>query len=119
MPRTPGRIEKLTRTLVAEPAVDAILVLSVTNVRYLTGFSGSSAALFVAKERALLVSDGRYATQIAQECPGLEVHIRPVEQTLNQAIGEVGSKLGIRTLAFELAMLSVADFEDLEESLGT
>ena len=43
-----------------------LLVTSLTNIRYLTGFTGSAGLLFVFGEDAVLVTDGRYETQ-AQE----------------------------------------------------
>ncbi len=116
MDRTPMRREKLGGALAAD-RVDALLVTSATNVSYLTGFTGDSSALLLARDRALIVSDGRYEAQIAQECPGLEVHIRPVGQPLTRAIAEVAGKLGARRLAFEATALSVAEFEEIREAL--
>ena len=51
--------------------IDALLVTSLINVRYLTGFTGSNAFLLVEPGRALLFTDGRYLTQVALEadCP--------------------------------------------------
>jgi Xaa-Pro aminopeptidase len=46
---------------------DALLVTTRANVRYLTGFSGSAGTLFVDRTSALLVTDGRYRTQAAEQ----------------------------------------------------
>lgn len=43
--------------------IDALVVTHLTNVRYLSGFSGSAGLLVVQEERATLVTDGRYAEQ--------------------------------------------------------
>jgi Xaa-Pro aminopeptidase len=107
------RREKLRATLRAGQ-VDAVLVSVATNVGYLTGFSGEDSALVLTGARAVVVSDGRYATQLARECPDLEVHIRPVAQTLTAAVAEVVGKLAPRALAFEAAGLTVADLHDLQ-----
>ena len=40
---------------------------ALANVRYLTGFSGSAGALLVTGSGALLVTDGRYRTQAAEQ----------------------------------------------------
>lgn len=61
------------RALLAAAEVDALVVGSLVNVRYLTGFTGSNAALLVDHGRALLATDGRYLLQAAQEAPDLEV----------------------------------------------
>src|SRR5437870_2685769 len=57
--------------------VDGLLVTHATNVRYLTGFTGSSGSLVLSGKHAILISDGRYEEQIKEQCPGLDVHIRP------------------------------------------
>jgi Xaa-Pro aminopeptidase len=116
MDRTAQRREKLIRTLKADQA-DGMLVSAPTNVRYLTGFTGDNAVLLVCRNRAVIVSDGRFTIQLRQECPGLEAYIRPVGQTLIEAVSAVVDKLGVRRLAFEAVVLSVADFEALREKL--
>src|SRR6266567_5227239 len=50
---------------------DGLLVTSLPNIRYLTGFSGSSALLFVSARDTVLVSDFRYQTQLADEVADL------------------------------------------------
>jgi Xaa-Pro aminopeptidase len=116
MDHTPQRREKLVRTLRHDGA-DGLLVSSVTNVGYLSGFTGDDSTLLLTRDRALIVSDGRYTTQLAEECPDLEVHIRPVGQSMVEAIAAVVGKLGIRRLAFEAAIVTVADLEALKEKL--
>ena len=108
------RLERL-RKLFKSDRVDVLLVASEPNVRYLTGFTGEASVLLVSKDRALLVSDGRFATQLEQECPGLEAHIRPVGQLLFDGLGEVVDKFGARRVGFEPSALSVANFETLKE----
>jgi Xaa-Pro aminopeptidase len=116
MDRTPQRRENLGKTLDTDRA-DALLVLSGPNVRYLSGFTGEDATFVLTRDRPILVSDGRFTTQIAQECPGLDVHIRQVGQQMSEALIELIKKLGIHRLAFESANLSVADFEALKDGL--
>jgi Xaa-Pro aminopeptidase len=66
-----------------------------------------------------VVSDGRYLTQLEQECPGLEVELRAIGQTLVQALAGVIARLGLARLAFEAEALSAADFLRLREELKT
>src|SRR5678816_4114308 len=47
--------------------LDGLLVTSLPNIRYLTGFSGTSALLFVTAREAHLVTDFRYQTQVKSE----------------------------------------------------
>ena len=46
---------------------DALVVTTLPNVRYLTGFTGSAAVLVVTAEECLLTTDGRYRTQSAEQ----------------------------------------------------
>ncbi len=108
------RLEKLRRVFKAD-RVDALLVVSEPNVRYLTGFTGEASVLLVSKERSLLVSDGRFTAQIQQQCPNQEVHIRPVGQPLFEGVGDVVDRFGARRVGFEASALSVANFETLKD----
>jgi len=116
MDRTPQRREKLGRTFKAD-RIEAFLVSSVANVSYLSGFSGEDSTLLLTRNGAIVLSDGRYTTQLQQECPGLEHHIRQVGQLMVDAIAEVVDEIGVHRLGFEASSMSVADFETLKEKL--
>src|SRR5690606_18758091 len=118
MDRIARRREAL-RARLAEKKLDALLVVHPTNVAYLTGFSGDSSYLLVGPRRDLILSDGRFTTQIEQECPGLEAHIRPTGRTMNQAVVEVVKKLDVHRLGFEASRLSVADWNFLTRELAS
>src|SRR5260370_4510593 len=77
-------------------SLDAFLISNAINVTYLTGFSGDSSYLILGRVRTVLISDSRYAQQIIEECPGLEVHIRPHSLSLPNATAELLGKLGPR-----------------------
>jgi Xaa-Pro aminopeptidase len=108
------RRSKLVDTLAGE-GLDAIIVGGTANVSYLTGFSGDSSYLILGRDKTLLVSDGRFTQQIAEECPGLPAHIRPTGQTLYQATAEVLSQSRYRAVGFEAAHVTVAELETLRE----
>ena len=112
------RLEKLRRTIRTDP-IDAILIVAPQNVGYLTGFTGDASALLIGKDRTLMISDGRFTTQLAEECPGFEVHIRPVEQLLFDAIGQVIGQFGVGRVGFEPSKLSVAQFETIKGKAPT
>ncbi len=61
-----GRLDRLRATF-DEHEIDALVVTTLANVRYLTGFTGSAAILVVAGDVALLTTDGRYRTQSAEQ----------------------------------------------------
>lgn len=56
--------------------VPALLVTNLPDVRYLSGFTGSNAALAITRRAARLFTDGRYTTQAAEETiSGVKVEI--------------------------------------------
>ncbi|QEH38303.1 putative peptidase [Aquisphaera giovannonii] len=118
MERIPRRRESLRRKL-AEGDLDALLVTSETNVSYLSGFTGDSSVMLLGRDGDgdVILSDGRFTTQIEQECPGLTAIIRPATQTMVQAVAEAAKARGIRRLGFESAALTVAEFDKLREAL--
>ncbi|MEJ2870187.1 aminopeptidase P family protein [Actinomycetospora sp. OC33-EN08] len=64
------------RALLAEAGLDALLVTDLVNVRYLTGFTGSNAAVLLdarGEEGTVLATDGRYTTQAGAEAPELRL----------------------------------------------
>src|SRR5262249_7853202 len=69
--------------------LDALVVSKPVNVTYLTGFTGDSSYLILDRKSALLVSDGRFREQIAEESPGLATHIRPPTTTTPPVVAEV------------------------------
>lgn len=56
-----------------------------TNLRYLSGFTGSSAYLVISPDKAWILTDFRYLDQAAAECPDFEVvrHDKEVGDTLS------------------------------------
>ncbi len=50
--------------------VDALLVTDITNVSYLTGFTGSSGFVILHDKHAVFVTDFRYMEQARQEVKG-------------------------------------------------
>jgi len=69
-----GRLDALRARF---DGIDALIVTTLPNVRYLTGFAGSAGVLVVSPTGALLTTDGRYRTQSAEQvrAAGAEVEI--------------------------------------------
>lgn len=80
---------------------EALLVTSETNVTYLTGFSGDSSYLLIGKGQTVLISDGRYTTQLEEECPGLDVYIRKSTESMTASLEKVLKKSHLPKLGFE------------------
>jgi len=86
--------------------VDAMLVTKLVNVRYLTGFTGSHAALLVRRGGdATLATDGRYDEQARRESPDLRLH---VTRTLAGDLVSQAATAGVRRLAIERHHVTLA-----------
>jgi Xaa-Pro aminopeptidase len=70
-----GRLARL-RGRLAGAGCDALVVTSLTNIRYLTGFTGSAGLLLVLPGETVLVTDGRYGTQSAEQLAAAGVDAR-------------------------------------------
>lgn len=68
------RIEAV-RQLAKKENLDGFIVTDLKQIRYLTGFSGSSALLVIAPRKALFFTDFRYKEQSAKQVKGAKVHI--------------------------------------------
>ncbi len=97
------------RQALQRAALDALLVTHLPNIRYLTGFGGSTAAVVLARERLVFVTDARYVTEVAQElvpaCPGLEL-VR-VDPTYDETLVRVLMDLEVRRVGIEASRLVV------------
>lgn len=113
--RRSRRLAALVDSLTAAH-VDGLLVTSLPNIRYLTGFSGSSALLFVTPRDALFITDFRYQTQAAGEVGSLaRVSIEP--QSLWTGLWQQLAQLPQTQVAgFESAHLVHRDFQRLMEA---
>lgn len=96
--------------------LNGLLVTRPAGVRYLSGFSGSSALLLVQPGVATLVTDFRYATQAAAEVnPGIGVVVADDElfTSLARILEGVGPG---RRFGFDESILSVGDRRALGEA---
>ncbi len=101
------------REALAESGAEALLVTYPANVRYLSGFRApDDGRVFVTHEDAVLITDGRYIAQAAQESQ------LPVDIFEGSWVEHLAAKLGGRTLAFEAEGITYALFEALREKLG-
>jgi Xaa-Pro aminopeptidase len=102
-----GRCEKL-RKLLKKSGAEALLVTSEANVTYLTGFTGDSSYLLISQDKELLISDGRYDTQIEAECPGIEMNIRRAGVLIHEQTIKILRSVKTAKLAIEADSMTVA-----------
>ena len=91
---------------------DGFYITNMTNIRYLTGFTGSSAILFILNQKAYFLTDGRYIVQSKNEVKNSEIFIidKSYFDTIKNNILKSSDKLSI---GFESDVLSVSHHQNL------
>jgi Xaa-Pro aminopeptidase len=114
-----SRVERLRASLAARQ-LDALVVTSLPNIAYLTGFFASAAALVVTRDMLQVIGDGRYATALTERAEAFDA-ITPIViepgASHDEAIVAVLSHLpGVRA-GFEAAHLTVHRHRSIEGRL--
>lgn len=101
--------------LFSQYRLDALLIESGPNLRYLTGFSGSKGALVLTPEEGWFICDSRYTVQAADEVPGLVLLER---NQSDEALAELQAAKGWQRLGFESVFTSFSVYRKLQERLS-
>jgi len=106
------------RDALARADLDALLISSLPNIRYLTGFSGSNGLVVVTARDCLLLTDFRYATQIDEEV-GAAATVRIEPSSLWAGLwSQLSGMTGVDRVGFESTHLVHRDFQRLLEHGG-
>ena len=109
-----SRLERL-RNKLDEEDLDAILISSPENRRYLSGFTGSAGYLLVSQDDAALATDFRYVEQAGRQAPDFRVErISARSGWLLKLVEEQGG----RRVGFESEHVTVAAHAALEKALS-
>lgn len=106
------KLQKLRQTL-EKDGLDAILVTSPINRRYLTGFTGTAGAVLVSQDNARFITDFRYTAQAKEQAKGFDVveHSQPIEQDINKQLKE----MNVKRLGFEKNQVTYAAYESYKK----
>src|SRR4051794_27029550 len=107
------RADRVSRR-VGERGLDALLVTDLTNVRYLTGFTGSNAIALVGPRTRRFLTDFRYVERARREVSGFDVERAPSE--LTAALADQWPEGSVR-LGFEDDRMTVRRHARLREKL--
>ncbi len=105
------RIKSISSKL-ADLEVDQLLITNLTNVRYLTGFSGTNGQVLVNADSALFFTDPRYEARAGSLVTGAEIVIYKDRLTEVLPTHLHGERLGI-----EATTMTVAEHERLAREL--
>src|SRR3954463_10484449 len=102
-----GRATRVTalRESLTAAHIDALVLTSLPNVRYLTGFSGTSALVLVTQRDLHFITDFRYDIQVREEV-GPVASVRIEQQSLWTGLWALmGTLSGMEVVGFESAHL--------------
>lgn len=95
--------------------LDCLVVEHLPNLRYLTGFSGSTGLLVVTRDQGWLICDSRYTLQARQEAVGLTI----VEHgQRHEALARLCNEQGWQRIGFEATHCLVSTQQELEKLLS-
>jgi Xaa-Pro aminopeptidase len=107
------------RAALGREGLDALVVFHLPNIRYLTGFAGSAAIAVLTHDGIVLITDGRYVTEVetlvAPRCPGLRL-VR-VDPTYDATLAGFLRGFDCPRVGFESAHLTVKRFDGLTAAL--
>jgi len=109
-----ARIERVRQRLDKE-GVDALVVDSPWNRRYLTGFTGSAGVVVVDRSAVYLLTDFRYYDQVRAEAP--EVKLVRCDNGVLDGFAQVLGGKGYRRVAFEADHVSVKTHKQFAEKV--
>lgn len=108
------RTSKVRERLAGEN-VDALLVTNLTNVRYLTGFSGTNGQALVTQEGTLFLTDPRYEARAGDLVTGADILVYP--SRITDVLADRLQAASIKRLGVEATTMTIAAMEDLDEKL--
>jgi Xaa-Pro aminopeptidase len=98
----------LLRRRLTKAGLPGLLVTHLPDLRYLSGFTGSSGALAISRRAARLFTDGRYTAQVAEEVTAAQVEIVSQSPAVS-AVQWLAAQPGVEFAGFDPACTTVAD----------
>ncbi len=109
-----ARVDKL-RQQMRTAQLPAMFITTPVNRRYLSGFSGSSGALLITHDEALLITDFRYMQQAPEQAPHMQViEHKPI---MLETVRELLLARHLKMLGFEAATITYGLYMQIEAAL--
>jgi Xaa-Pro aminopeptidase len=106
------RLQRVLDIAQDSSGVNALLVVSMDNIRWLTGFTGSTAMLLLKSNDSVLIVDGRYTQQAADQLRLSGASARVVEaRTQSLQIAQLSREIaGVSTCGFDSSEITMLNF---------
>ncbi|MFS0561945.1 Xaa-Pro peptidase family protein [Terribacillus sp. 179-K 1B1 HS] len=108
------KLEKL-RALMEKKNLDALIVTSGQNRRYISGFTGSAGLLVITKSKQLFITDFRYIEQAADQAPDFEI-IEHKQSIVQEACAQL-LKEGAQQVGFEHEDVTFALYQQFQDAI--
>lgn len=97
--------------------LEYLIITSLPNIKYLSGFTGSSACALVGRRCRLIFTDSRYELQARREAPGYRIIIVSGNE-MQSRITECARALRIRRMGFEPDSITYGAYRRLRRACG-
>lgn len=95
--------------------IDALLITSTFNRRYMTNFTGTAGVALISADQALFITDFRYIEQATKQCEGFTI-IKHGPSIIEE-IARQAEQFGISKLGFEQDFLSFSTYSEYKTAL--
>ncbi len=109
-------ISRLQSSL-SESGVPALLISDITNVQWLSGFTGSSGYVVLTPTSGRFITDSRYTIQAAEEVEGLDVRSFGSPTKFTDFLSQNVSEMGVKRLGFERS-ITYGTWDDWKNQVG-
>ncbi|MBA3724038.1 MAG: aminopeptidase P family protein [Candidatus Levybacteria bacterium] len=118
-----SRLKKL-RQILTEQSLDAVLISSVPNIYYLTGYGGfftedRDAYLFITHHNAYLITNALYFTAVKEQVTHVEVREWSSKNTIAKIISDLARENNVNDCGFEDNDLRVSEYTTLSSVATT
>ncbi len=103
---------------ILDNGLDAILISSRPNRRYVSGFSSSAGALVITADKAYFFTDSRYIEAASASVKGAVVRMTDVKHSQNDLISEVLSASGVQKLGIEEKAVSFEEYLQMKKAFS-
>lgn len=110
-----GRFQRL-RSKMEEQELEALLLTNLTNVRYLTGFSGTNGQVLLTGTRQIFLSDPRYRARASALVEAADVVIYP--SRITDALVPILEETPVKRLGIEAKTITIDERDDLDRRLA-
>ncbi|MCP2034928.1 Xaa-Pro aminopeptidase [Planomicrobium sp. HSC-17F08] len=108
------KLQKLRKEM-EQQQIEAMLITSQYNLRYITDFTGTAGLALVTLHKAYFITDFRYTEQAGEQVK--EFDVVQAKTNLLEEAAELAKNLAVKSLAFEKDYVTYAAFQDYQTKI--